>query len=286
MTDLISVSPALGTMIFGRRLGCVSPLNPSTDSTESSDVRDIHEFVHCMRQLFEESSKMTVIPAKLAYRLNLPVWQRFVTAAETALSLGKNSSRVTKQTGMTLHTGSLARGYVEDNVQQMLTSSPAHNRCPFHSNDRSKQQVMPSSGVLDILTNKEKIETDEVVNIITDLFLAAADTVSRTVGGEHALTFLPLIPWVQTSHATQWALYLLARNPECQEKMLEEVNRVLEKDGCESVREEHLPHMPYVKGVIKECLRLYPVAPFLSRVLDKEITLNGFRVPAGVSSHA
>jgi hypothetical protein len=41
-----------------------------------------------MRQLFEESSKMTVIPAKLAHRLNLPVWQRFVKAAETALSLG------------------------------------------------------------------------------------------------------------------------------------------------------------------------------------------------------
>lgn len=88
---------------------------------------------------------------------------------------------------------------------------------------------------------------------------------------------------MQTSHATQWALYLLARNPECQERMLQEVNRVLDNDGSGSLREEHLTQMPYVKGVIKECLRLYPVAPFLSRVLDKEITLNGFRVPAGVS---
>lgn len=68
--------------------------------------------------------------------------------------------------------------------------------------------------------------------------------------------------------------------------MLQEVNRVLDKDGSDCLREEHLTHMPYVKGVIKECLRLYPVAPFLSRVLDKEITLNGFRVPAGVSPHA
>lgn len=66
--------------------------------------------------------------------------------------------------------------------------------------------------------------------------------------------------------------------------MLHEVNRVLDKDGSDSLNEEHLRHMPYVKGVIKECLRLYPVAPFLSRVLDKDITLNGFRVPAGVSS--
>lgn len=29
--------------------------------------------------------------------------------------------------------------------------------------------------------------------------------------------------------------------------------------------------------------RLYPVAPFLSRVLDKDITLDGYNVPAGVS---
>lgn len=59
----------------------------------------------------------------------------------------------------------------------MLTGSTAHNRCPFHNKDRSKQAV-PVSGVLDILTNKENIDKDEVVNIITDLFLAAADTVS------------------------------------------------------------------------------------------------------------
>ena len=91
---------------------------------------------------------------------------------------------------------------------------------------------------------------------------------------------------LQTSHATQWALYLLARHPECQEKVLQEVSRVLAEDGSECVREKHLAHMPYVKGVIKESLRLYPVAPFLSRVLDKEITLNGYRVPAGVSRAA
>lgn len=57
----------------------------------------------------------------------------------------------------------------------------------------------------------------------------------------------------------------------------------LGKDPQVIPREEHLTRMPYVKGVIKESLRLYPVAPFLSRVLDREVILNGFRVPAGVS---
>lgn len=119
---------------------------------------------------------MTVIPAKLAHRLNLPVWQRFVKAAETALSLGKAiTMNRNERLGLQLVAprASPARGYVEDNVQQMLSMSPAHNRCPFHQSPE-----MPASGILDILTCKENIHQDEVVNIITDLFLAAADTVS------------------------------------------------------------------------------------------------------------
>lgn len=143
---------------------------------------------------------MTVIPAKLAYCLNLPVWRRFVGAAEKALSLGENKeqeeiflhqdssleslffvslkeksesclSRL-DLSSMYLFNVSPARTYVEDNVQQMLTSSSptsSPNKCPFHSS---------SQGVLQQLTVKEKIDKDEVVNIITDLFLAAADTVS------------------------------------------------------------------------------------------------------------
>lgn len=56
----------------------------------------------------------------------------------------------------------------------------------------------------------------------------------------------------KTSHATQWALYLLARNPEAQEQILREVNSVT---GGEQVEEKHLTHLPYVKSVIKEALR-------------------------------
>jgi cytochrome P450 len=90
-------------------------------------------------------------------------------------------------------------------------------------------------------------------------------------------------PDMQTSHATQWALYLLARSPQSQEKLFQETQRVLSGNPDGQITEEHLSDMPFVKGVIKESLRLYPVAPFLSRVLDKDITLNGFKVPKGVS---
>ena len=58
---------------------------------------------------------------------------------------------------------------------------------------------------------------------------------------------------LQTSHATQWALYLLAKNPDCQKQLLKEVVDLVGEDGL--IEENHLKNMPYVKGVIKEALR-------------------------------
>lgn len=87
-------------MIFGRRLGCV-PTETQTQSQTGSraasasasdnmtSASNLHDFVHCVQQIFIESAKMTMIPAKWAHYLNLPVWRRFEDAADKALSLGK-----------------------------------------------------------------------------------------------------------------------------------------------------------------------------------------------------
>ncbi|XP_076335674.1 cytochrome P450 315a1, mitochondrial-like [Tachypleus tridentatus] len=205
---------SLGTMIFGRRLGCV---------TSDSKIGNIHEFVHCVQQIFTESAHMTMIPPRFACWLKLPVWRRFVQAADRALGLAKT--------------------YVEDNVKDIFSKAEAGE---------------PVEGVLSQMLLEDKIEQDEIVRIVTDLFLAAADT---------------------TSHATQWTLYMLAKYPECQEKVAEEVNRII--PSREVIQEGHLQQLPYLKAVIKEALRLYPVAPFLTRILSQDIILNGYKVPAG-----
>lgn len=74
-------------MIFGRRLGCVA----IKDDASAQPIANIHEFVHSVQQIFVESANMQLIPPKLAYRLNLPVWKRFVRAAGQALALGRHS---------------------------------------------------------------------------------------------------------------------------------------------------------------------------------------------------
>ncbi|GFS58899.1 cytochrome P450 315a1, mitochondrial [Trichonephila inaurata madagascariensis] len=204
----------LGTMVFGRRLGCVMPAESESQ---------LHEFVHQVQQIFKESATMAIIPPKLASTFRLPVWRRFESAADTALDM--------------------ARGYVEQRIAEI---------------DQERKTDKPIGGILRYLLDIPNIVQNEIVNIVADLILAAADT---------------------TSHATQWALYSLARNPECQEKILSEIARVV-PDGRE-IDHDDIKNIPYLMKIVKETLRLYPIASFLTRVLPEKIVLGNYEIPAG-----
>lgn len=63
-----------------------------------------------------------------------------------------------------------------------------------------------------------------------------------------------------------WILLLLSKNDEVKKEML------LNKD--------------YVKHVVKETMRLYPVAPFLTRILTRDGILGPYQLKEGVSFYA
>lgn len=72
----------------------------------------------------------------------------------------------------------------------------------------------------------------------------------------------------------QWLLYLMASNPSAQETIRQSL---LELDEAEVLRDALL------KGAIKESLRLYPTAPFLTRILPQDTLLAGYPACKGVS---
>lgn len=51
-----------------------------------------------------------------------------------------------------------------------------------------------------------------------------------------------------------WTLYLLAKNPRCQQKLYNEVRQVL-GDGSEPITPEKMDQLKYTKACMKEALR-------------------------------
>ncbi|MFC9293459.1 cytochrome P450 [Streptomyces sp. NPDC057011] len=81
-----------------------------------------------------------------------------------------------------------------------------------------------------------------------------------------------------TATSLAFALHLLARHPEAQERAREEVSRVL---GDRTPGAADLDRLPYLTQVLKEAMRLYPAAPVIGRKAVAATEIGGHTVPAG-----
>jgi cytochrome P450 len=66
-----------------------------------------------------------------------------------------------------------------------------------------------------------------------------------------------------TATTLSFCSYELALNPECQEKLYEEINSAIDSNG--EISYEVLAKLPYLDSVISETLRLYPPIIILER---------------------
>ncbi|XP_077979518.1 1,25-dihydroxyvitamin D(3) 24-hydroxylase, mitochondrial-like [Glandiceps talaboti] len=110
---------------------------------------------------------------------------------------------------------------------------------------------------LTYLVSQEKLTLEELYANTTELLLAAVDT---------------------TSNGLLWVLYHLANQPEIQQKLYEEVNRVVPKG--ERPTYKHITEMSYLKAVLKESMRVNPVVQSSVRILEHDIVIQGYRIPA------
>ncbi|GJM98688.1 hypothetical protein PR202_ga15718 [Eleusine coracana subsp. coracana] len=78
----------------------------------------------------------------------------------------------------------------------------------------------------------------------------------------------------------EWAISELLKKPEVIAKATEELDRVIGRNRW--VTEKDMPHLPYVDAIVKETMRLHPVAPMLVPRLSREdTTVAGYDIPAG-----
>ncbi|KAI4805086.1 hypothetical protein KUCAC02_009719 [Chaenocephalus aceratus] len=110
---------------------------------------------------------------------------------------------------------------------------------------------------LTYLLSNAQMSTKDVYGSITELLLAGVDTTSNTL---------------------TWTLYLLSRNPHTQDRLYEEVSTMVPAKQIPSAAE--VTRMPYLKAVIREALRMYPVVPVNARIIvEKSVAIGGYTFP-------
>ncbi|KAI9565465.1 hypothetical protein GHT06_009257 [Daphnia sinensis] len=103
------------------------------------------------------------------------------------------------------------------------------------------------------------MEPSDVITMVIDMLMAGVDTSANT---------------------SAFLLYYLARNPEKQEKLREEILSVVGPKGS-SPTASTLNNLPYLKACIKESFRLMPAANANARITDKDLVLSGYIIPKG-----
>ncbi|WCJ27939.1 Cytochrome P450 superfamily protein [Euphorbia peplus] len=111
---------------------------------------------------------------------------------------------------------------------------------------------------LELPEEKRKLEEREMVSLCSEFLDAGTDT---------------------TSTALQWIMANLVKYSHIQEKLFEEILRVVGPER-DKINEEDLQRMPYLKMVILEGLRRHPPGHFvLPHAVTEDTVIGGFTVP-------
>ncbi|XP_043691728.1 cytochrome P450 89A2-like [Telopea speciosissima] len=104
-----------------------------------------------------------------------------------------------------------------------------------------------------------KLANEEIVTLVSEFLDAGTDTVATVL---------------------EWVMAHLTKDQKIQEKLYNEIKRVVNSSGSKEVREEDLSEMKYLKAVVLEGLRLHPPGHFvLPHLIREDIVLDGHLIP-------
>ena len=131
---------------------------------------------------------------------------------------------------------------------------------------------------------KQKISCgkDDSVDILEVALKSGTFTDEELVG--QLMTFLAA-GHETTASAMTWVIYLLCKHPNVQSKLRDEIISAIPDQSCpkEQVTSTTIDDLPYLRAVCNETLRLFPPAPVLIRVSDKDTIIAGEHIPNGTT---
>ncbi|EFA81145.1 cytochrome P450 family protein [Heterostelium album PN500] len=109
--------------------------------------------------------------------------------------------------------------------------------------------------LFDIVIAECKDSVDRILRVSLDLLLAGSDTSASTI---------------------EWSMLYMINNPDIQEKVTKELKQL----NVTEINVSHKPNTPYTNAVIKEVLRIRPLAPMgLNRSNNEDIEVCGYFIP-------
>ena len=117
-------------------------------------------------------------------------------------------------------------------------------------------------GFFEVLLSSGNLTKDDLFASVIDILFGGIDT---------------------TSNIMQSMIYMMARNPDKQAILQQEVLSVLGEQNHASP--DTIAQMPYLRAWVRETLRLYPPVTILIRITNKDLILSGYHIPAGTELH-
>jgi cytochrome P450 len=168
-------------------------------------------------------------------------------------------------------------------IREFLAFVPLPDWLPLPSKRRLRRAIQTLDTFITGLIRDRRASGEDKGDLLSMLLLAVDDQGDGTgmtdrQARDEAVTLFNA-GHDSTSAALAWTGYFLARFPEVQERLREEVAAVL---GGRAVTLEDLPRLAFASSVVKESLRIYPPTPVLiNREAVTEVEVGGYRLPRG-----
>ncbi|XP_047115589.1 probable cytochrome P450 4aa1 [Schistocerca piceifrons] len=151
----------------------------------------------------------------------------------------------------------------ERKLKRLKATESAVNGETDNENGSWKQRCLLDL-MLDIANKTNGAFTDQdIVSELCTFMLAGQDSVGAAVA---------------------FCTFLLAQNPECQERAMEELRAIFYEGGSDCGRpptREDLSRMKYLDQCVREALRLFPSVPLIARRLGDDLVIGKHTLPAG-----
>ncbi|XP_067047709.1 cytochrome P450 27C1-like isoform X1 [Acropora muricata] len=262
---------SIGTVAFNTRLGLYQDPPPEKAL----------KFIEAVDMFFVQTQKMmTSLPSAMMRRyIETPALKKFFKAADDIVDIGEYfvSNKMKELKEMS------EKGIeLSDEVVPVLTYLLTTQNLSLEEINGLAIDVI-GGGVDTVAFNKDLIPAF-LVNGIVIYSITKKCLYMRLPYNPQLLAILyqnnngGQIALFKTATTLLWMMYHLGSYPDVQDQLYQEFERVVGKDG--SITSNNIGKLSFLKACLKESMRLSCVLPGNGRVLDQDIVLSGYRVPA------